>query len=566
MRSGTMGLLHTTRYDGSVEPELHSPPQDDALFEAVCSVFFFGHPRGAWTSPRSRLRLSRAAGTSADGEGEPEQGGDELTAKKDGATTWIEEESRDRDRFFRGSHIMTGMQPSGRLHLGNFFAVVRPLATLQQCEASVTCLIGDLHATFGKISRRLHSGARGQEAAASAGDEAVFSLAGASGGGRRGDAARSPSGSFAADGAHSAGSAEKLRSISEDTLDAVAILLASGMSPALGDHLQETGTCGEPGKTVVAVQSLVPEHTMLATLLMGCTPLGWLERCTGASANIRRLNEDDATTKGSDGEDTPWQREGRADVGMRFYPLLMAADILAHDADYVLVGDDQCQHVEFTRQVGKRWNSMFLPQRPQEDRRRSAEGRTDPGRALLPGDRSSIRGRLASWTGLRLPRMLGYSRLSSRIGDLQNPTKKMSKSSSESIPGQVASSKGCVFLLDPPDVIAAKIAKAKTDTIRGLSYNMEGELRPRKGRADEPSSTEYRAACRNLLHLWSVITGQAPQDAAKRFSDAPWECFKTELTERLIDLLSPLQRQVFVCDTYKCWAIVLLGTSLWRNS
>ncbi|KEP64346.1 UNVERIFIED_CONTAM: tryptophanyl-tRNA synthetase (TrpRS1) [Hammondia hammondi] len=456
----------------------------------------------------------------------------------DETTLWIEDNVGHLDQVFRGSRVITGLQPSGHLHLGNYFSVFHPLPILETSGASVTCLVGDLHASFGGLTRRSIGPLRPETLR---GYPARVNAAGGSDllrGPRSGHefADHTAPGSIAADSVSSESSVEDTKAISDKTLDAVAMLLATEIHPALS---QEEATCRSEtqGTTVVAVQSLIPEHTVLATLLMGTTPLAWLERCTGASANIRRLDVEgrDSTCSGRRRE--KHGDDGRkADVGMRFYPLLMAADILSHDTDYVLVGGDQRQHVEFTRQVARRWNRSFLPLSDGDtcDRPHGCRSTRTP---LATNETDVSKNR----RGLRVPRMISYSRMSSRIGDLQDPGKKMSKSSCHASASAVLNSKGCVFLLDPPDVIAGKIAKAKTDTIRGLSYSLEGQNPQLAGGDDE--GTEDRVACRNLLHLWSAVAGEAPQEAANRFNDAPWECFKKDLAERVIDMLSPVQRR-----------------------
>ncbi len=99
--------------------------------------------------------------------------------------------------------------------------------------------------------------------------------------------------------------------------------------------------CGlDPEKSVLFVQSHVPEHTELAWLLNCVTPMGWLERMT--------------QFKDKSGD----QRE-RVSAGLFTYPALMAADILLYQTHQVPVGDDQKQHVELTRDIAERFNRLF---------------------------------------------------------------------------------------------------------------------------------------------------------------------------------------------------------------
>eukprot|EP00070_Physeter_catodon_P036535 XP_028343429.1 uncharacterized protein LOC114485821 [Physeter catodon] len=158
-----------------------------------------------------------------------------------------------------------------------------------------------------------------------------------------------------------------------------------------------------------------------------------------------------------------------ASVGMRFYPLLMAADILGQDADYVLVGDDQQQHIEFTRQVARRWNLCFSALAAATPHA-AASAAAAPCASIVASAAADLPPEL-----LRPPTRLGARRVCGRLGDLGDPSVKMSKSSSRPFENSTSRAinqcggstrlraKGCIFLSDPPDIIAAKIAAAKTD-------------------------------------------------------------------------------------------------------
>ena len=95
----------------------------------------------------------------------------------------------------------------------------------------------------------------------------------------------------------------------------------------------------DPERSIVFVQSHVPEHTELAWLLNCVTPLGWLYRMTQFKAKSE-------------------ERES-VGAGLLNYPVLMASDILLYDTDRVPVGDDQVQHIELTRDVATRFNNLF---------------------------------------------------------------------------------------------------------------------------------------------------------------------------------------------------------------
>ena len=149
------------------------------------------------------------------------------------------------------------------------------------------------------------------------------------------------------------------------------------------------------------VQSHVPAHSELAWILEGFIPLGWLERMT--------------QFKEKSGKD----RE-RSSAGLFAYPALMAADILLYDTNFVPVGDDQRQHIELTRDVAQRLNQRF-------------------GELFV------------------LPEPM-IQKAGARIMGLDDPGKKMSKSLAANAPSHA------IFMLDSPEVIRKKLARAQTDT------------------------------------------------------------------------------------------------------
>ncbi len=117
--------------------------------------------------------------------------------------------------------------------------------------------------------------------------------------------------------------------LAERTRDMAIGLLAAGIDPA---------------RTILFVQSHVPEHSELQWLFNAVTPLGELERMTQFKDKAQRL------------ESVP--------AGLLQYPVLQAADILLYLADLVPVGEDQAQHLELTREVARRWNLQFSPETP----------------------------------------------------------------------------------------------------------------------------------------------------------------------------------------------------------
>src|SRR5207344_2326235 len=98
----------------------------------------------------------------------------------------------------------------------------------------------------------------------------------------------------------------------------------------------------DPERATIFIQSRLPEHAELFTLLAMGTPLGWLERVPTYKDQIEKLKDRDLATYGFLG-----------------YPLLQAADILIYKATYVPVGEDQASHVELTREIARRFNNLY---------------------------------------------------------------------------------------------------------------------------------------------------------------------------------------------------------------
>jgi tryptophanyl-tRNA synthetase len=111
----------------------------------------------------------------------------------------------------------------------------------------------------------------------------------------------------------------------------------------------------DPNKATVFIQSRVPEHAELFLLLTMATPLGWLERVPTYKDQIEKIKDRDLSTYGFLG-----------------YPLMQAADILIYRASWVPVGEDQVPHIEMTREIARRFNSLFGREPGFEDKARAA--------------------------------------------------------------------------------------------------------------------------------------------------------------------------------------------------
>ena len=192
-------------------------------------------------------------------------------------------------------------------------------------------------------------------------------------------------------------------------------------------------------------QSRVPAHSELAWILDCFTGFGEMSRMTQFKDKSGKLLSEsrsiDPPVSEKNGElvwnEAKWASEhSRVSVGLFNYPVLMAADILLYGATYVPVGDDQTQHLEFTRDIAERMNrrfgNLFIVPKPVVQQHQ-----------FFGNDQ-----------GLR-------------IKDLMNPTKKMSKSDD--------SGKGVIFLGDEPEAAHKKIMSATTDSLGKVQYDRENQ-------------------------------------------------------------------------------------------
>ena len=223
------------------------------------------------------------------------------------------------------ARVLSGVQPSGQLHIGNYLGAIKNWAEIQDQYESIFCIV-DLHAIT------------------------VY---------------------------------QQPKELTAKIRETAALFIAAGIDPA---------------QSSIVVQSSLPGHAELAWLLTCVTPLGWLQRMTQFKAKA--------------------EKQDTIGDGLLQYPVLMAADILLYQAGIVPVGEDQTQHLELTRDIAQRFNSLY--------------GET----FVMPAT--------------SLPAV------GARIMGLDDPTQKMSKS---------ATGTGhAIALLDEPKVIQKKIARATTDS------------------------------------------------------------------------------------------------------
>lgn len=282
--------------------------------------------------------------------------------------------------------VLSGIQPSGNLHIGNYLGALRNWVKIQYDFESIFCIV-DLHAIT------------------------VY---------------------------------QKPEELRAKILELAGLFLAAGI---------------DPKHSTVIAQSTVPGHAELAWLLTCVTPVGWLQRMTQFKAK-----SEEQETVGD---------------GLMQYPVLMAADILLYQANVVPVGDDQTQHLELTRDIAQRFNSLY--------------GET----FVMPQTRTPTVG--------------------ARVMGLDEPENKMSKSA----PG----SGHAIALLDPPDVIRKKIMRATTDSNPGVDFENAGP------------------GIRNLLAIFQAFSEWSDDQMKTHFSGMRYGDFKKQVAEMVATSLEPLQKR-----------------------
>ncbi|HET7574801.1 MAG TPA: tryptophan--tRNA ligase [Solirubrobacterales bacterium] len=284
--------------------------------------------------------------------------------------------------------VFSGIQPTGRKHLGNYIGAIRQYVEGQERgEPAIFCIV-DLHAISvaydpAELRERLH--------------------------------------------------------------DTTAILLAAGL---------------DPERCILFRQSDVREHTELTWLLSAATSHGDLNR-------MHQFKEKSGK-----------QRE-LASAALFFYPVLMAADVLAYKATEVPVGDDQRQHVELMREIARRFNERF-------------------GETLVVPE-------------MRIPEF------GARIMDLQEPERKMSTTG--------GTENGTVLVLEEPDAIRKKLGSAVTDSGR------------------EVKRGEGKAGITNLIDIYAVTRGIGPAEVEAEFEGAGYGDFKKAVAEATVEFLAPVRQR-----------------------
>lgn len=229
------------------------------------------------------------------------------------------------------------------------------------------------------------------------------------------------------------------------TLEMYAILLALGI---------------DPEKNIVFIQSHVPQHAQLSWLLSCCTQFGEAARMTQFKDKSEKHPEN-------------------VNVGLFTYPILMAADILLYQTDFVPIGEDQKQHLEIARDIAERFNTVY--------------GNT-----------------------FKLPEPF-IGKVGARVKSLQDPIQKMSKSD--------PNPKGYISMLDDDNTIVKKIKSAVTDSEAKVRY------------------AEGKDGINNLMGIYSCCTGKTFDDIEKEFDGKGYGDFKGAVAEAVVEELRPFKSE-----------------------
>ncbi len=219
--------------------------------------------------------------------------------------------------------------------------------------------------------------------------------------------------------------------------------------------------CGlDPKKNTIFLQSDNVYHANLS----------WLLECNTYFGELSRMIQFKEKSK----------KNANFSVGLFTYPVLMASDILLYDTDLVPVGIDQKQHVELTRDIAIRFNKKY--------------GNT-----------------------FKVPDVL-ISKSGTKIMDLTDPLKKMSKSSENE--------KGVIKLLDDITVVRKKIMSATTDSEMSIKYDPEN-----------------KPGISNLINIYSSITGKSISEIENEFIGSNYGTFKTKVADVVCELISNIQKK-----------------------
>ncbi len=217
----------------------------------------------------------------------------------------------------------------------------------------------------------------------------------------------------------------------------------------------------DPEKNTMFIQSHIPAHSEATWLLTCSTYMGELSRMT--QYKVKSQNS-----------------AGSIGAGLLIYPVLMAADILLYQTNLVPVGKDQLQHLEIARDIAERFNKTYSDT------------------FVIPEPYIGKAG--------------------AKVMDLQEPTKKMSKSG-ENV-------NGFILIMDPPEVIRKKINRAVTDSLGIVKFNDE------------------QLGVRNLMTILMTITGMSVEEIEAKYEGQGYAQFKKDVAEAVVSELEPIQIKI----------------------
>lgn len=310
-------------------------------------------------------------------------------------------------------NVFSGIQPTGNIHLGNYFGAVKRWVELQNSDFNVTYCIVDLH------SITLH---------------------------------------------------QKPAELKENILKICATLLACGI---------------DPNKSTLFLQSAVKEHT----------ELGWILSCITTMARLTHLPQ--YKEKSAKLKEIP--------LGLYLYPVLQAADIMLHRANWVPVGEDQIQHIQLAQHLTKNFNNRFGYMFP-------------TCQPMISED------------------------LSCRIKSLRDTTKKMSKSDPDT--------KSCVMLTDSPEVITSKVKKSITDFTSAVTY--------------EPES---RPGVANLLTIHSLASNKSIEQICEEVRHLDTGKYKLIVADAIIEHFNPIRLKIdeYLKNPDYLWSVLEMGNERARE-
>lgn len=284
--------------------------------------------------------------------------------------------------------IFSGIQPTGRIHIGNYFGAVNEWVKLQEIHTCFICIV-DLHAITAPYNPQ---------------------------------------------------------DLQNRIFETAIYLVASGI---------------DPEKSVLFIQSRVKEHSELCWLLNSITPIGDLTRMHQYKEKVKKFKKN-------------------PNAGLLNYPILQAADIFLYNTDFVPVGEDQLQHIELAREIGKRFNNKF-------------KSKT-----------------------FKIPEAL-INKNVRKIMSLNDPFKKMSKTSPE----------GCIFLDDTKEDIILKIKSATTDSDKFIKF--------------DPNN---KPGISNLILIYQAVTNKGIKDIENEFKNSNYSNFKEKVFLALNISLDKIRKEI----------------------